>query len=80
MKLPRDVDGDDLVRGLKRLNYHVARSTGSHFILTTEDGGEHHVTVPAHKPIKPGTLSAILKSVARHFGLSLEQLVRRLKL
>ncbi len=80
MKLPRDVNGDQLVRALKRLNYRVDRSTGSHFILTTQDEGEHHVTVPAHKPIKPGTLGAILKSVAGHFGLSLEQLIRRLKL
>ena len=80
MKLPRDVDDDKLVRALKRLNYRVDRSTGSHFILTTTDEGEHHVTVPAHKPIKPGTLSAILKSVARHFDVSMEQLIRRLKL
>jgi predicted RNA binding protein YcfA (HicA-like mRNA interferase family) len=80
MKLPRDVDGDKLVRALKRLNYRIDRSTGSHFILTTRDEGEHHVTVPAHKPIKPGTLSAILKSVARHFGLGVEELIRRIKI
>ncbi len=80
MKLPRDVDGEKLVRALKRLKYRVARSTGSHFILTTDDEGEHHVTVPAHKPIQAGTLSAILKSVAGHFGLTLDQLIHRLKL
>jgi len=80
MKLPRDVGGDKLVRALRRMEYEVVRSTGSHFILTTREEGEHHVTVPAHKPVKPGTLSAILKSVARHFGVSMEELIRRLKL
>jgi predicted RNA binding protein YcfA (HicA-like mRNA interferase family) len=56
------------------------RSTGSHFILTTQEGGEHHVTVPARRPLKPGTLGAILKSVAGHAGETVESEVRRLKL
>lgn len=68
------------MRALKRRNYRVDRSTGSHFILTAQDEGEHHGILPVHKPIKPGTLGAILKSVAAHFGCSVEQLIRRLKL
>ena len=32
--------------------------------------GEHHVTVPAHNPVRVGTLNAIVREVARHFGMS----------
>jgi hypothetical protein len=41
-------------------------------------GGEHHVTVPLHDFIKIGTLSAILKDVASHAGLTREELMRRI--
>jgi hypothetical protein len=30
--------------------------------------GEHHITIPKHKPLRVGTLSAILKEVAEHLG------------
>lgn len=54
MKLLRDVSGDDLVKALRALDYEVTRQTGSHLRLTTTQGGEHHVTVPRHSPLRIG--------------------------
>ncbi len=78
MKLPRDLSGPDLVKALGRLDYEVDHPTGSHVRMTTQRGGEHHVTVSAHEAIKIGTLNAILHGVADHFGLSRDDLLRRL--
>ena len=36
----------------------------------TSQNGEHHITIPAHNPLKTGTLSAILNDVAQHFNIS----------
>jgi predicted RNA binding protein YcfA (HicA-like mRNA interferase family) len=78
LKVPRDVSGTELVKALGRLGYEVARQTGSHIRLTTQQNGEHHVTVPAHDPIKTGTLNAILRDVASHAGLTREELLELL--
>ncbi len=78
MKLPRDLSGQDLVNALVRLEYEVSRQTGSHIRLTTQRNGEHHITVPAHDPIKIGTLNAILRDVANHADLSREELLELL--
>ncbi len=59
MKLPRDVSGDDLAKALKKLGYEVTRQTGSHLRLTTTEGGQHHVTVPRHDPLRVGTLASM---------------------
>ena len=80
MKLPRNVGGTDLVRALRALGYERVRQDGSHIRLTTEQMGIHHVTVPNHSPIKLGTLSAILKAVAAHHRMSVQELVRLLNL
>ena len=39
---------------------------------------QHHVTVPAHDPLKVGTLSGILGDVAGHLKITREELLRRL--
>jgi predicted RNA binding protein YcfA (HicA-like mRNA interferase family) len=80
VKLPRNVSGADLVRVFRVLEYERVRQDGSHIRLTTERFGTHHVTVPNHSPIKLGTLSAILKAVAAHHRMSVEQLVHLLNL
>ena len=46
--------------------------------LTTTLRGEHHVTIPCHKSLRIGTLSAILKDVADHLDLSREKLAETL--
>lgn len=78
MKLPRDLSGGDLARALTILGYSVTRQAGSHMRLTTARGGQHHLTVPRHDPLKPGTLSAILADVAGHFGIPRDELLGRL--
>lgn len=78
MKLPRDLGGPDLARALVKYQYRVTRQTGSHMRLTTKRGGEHHITVPAHTPLRVGTLSAILGEVADHLGKSRDEVVAEL--
>jgi predicted RNA binding protein YcfA (HicA-like mRNA interferase family) len=78
MKLPRDLSGDDLAQALGQLGYQITRRTGAHLRLTTAHQGEHHVTIPRHDSLRVGTLSAILRDVADHHGLTKAELIRRL--
>jgi len=80
MKLPRDVSGADLIKALRRLGYVVNRQRGSHIRVTTQEGGEHHEVIPNHDPVRTGTLNGILKSIASHHNLTVEELVERLEL
>jgi predicted RNA binding protein YcfA (HicA-like mRNA interferase family) len=75
MRLPRDVAGTELAALLGRFGYQITRQTGNHIRLTTQQGGEHHVTIPAHKSLRAGTLNAVLREVADHLSLSREELV-----
>ena len=78
MKLPRDLSGSDLAKALKALGYEITRQAGSHLRLTTTEGGEHHVTIPQHSPLRVGTLAGILNDVAAHAGLSRDELLAKL--
>ncbi len=78
MKIPRDLGGEELATLLQRFGYHVTRQTGSHMRLTTLQGGEYHITIPRHKPLRIGTLSAILRDVAERFEIERETLIRTL--
>ena len=60
MKLPRDLDGPDLIKALRVLGYVPTRQKGSHIRVTTQQNGEHHEVVPNHYPIAVGTLRTIL--------------------
>ncbi len=75
MRMPRDIGSGDLIKLLKQFGYDVTRQTGSHIRLTTEQNGQHHITIPNHDPIKIGTLSAILADVATHFKKTKEDLL-----
>lgn len=81
MKIPRNLNGGDLARRLRVLGYERVRQEGSHIRLTTEAGGTHHVTVPNHRPLKTGTLlGGVLKPVAAHHKLTVEELLAKLGL
>ena len=80
MKLPRNLNGKELALALQIYGYVVTRQKGSHIRVTTQENGQHHEVIPAHKPSKPGTLSSILKSVAQHHQIPTSELIRRLKL
>jgi len=80
MKIPRDCSGAELIRALRRLGYDIRRQTGSHVQLVTQQGGEHHVSVPNHRPLKVGLLNSLLKDIATHHNMTVEQLLRELEL
>ena len=78
MRLPRDVDGAQLARALNVLGYQVTRQKGSHIRVTTQRDGENHEVIPAHQPIKTGTLASILKRIAAHHRITMEELIEML--
>ena len=75
MKLLRDISGNGLAKSLSRLGYEISNQTGSHMRLTTQQRGEHHITIPAHYTIRVGTLNAILRNVAEHHKMSRDELL-----
>jgi len=77
-RLPRDVSGAELAKLLEAFGYVVTRQKGSHLRLTTQDGGEHHVTVPNHDALRTGTLNGVLKDVAEHAGVARDVVVDKL--
>jgi len=76
MRIPRDLSGQELTGLLKRYGYQITRQTGSHFRLTTTMKGEHHITIPKHRPLKVGTLSSILSDIASYLKVSRKTLIR----
>ena len=78
MKIPRDVGGEELAKLLKNYGYQVTRQTGSHIRLTTTLKGEHHITIPRHKPLKVGTLSSILSDISGHLERDKQSLIQSL--
>lgn len=78
MRLPRDVSGITLAKRLSKLGYVVTRQVGSHMRLSTETNGTHHITIPAHDPLKIGTINAILRDLSEHHGLSRDKLLNEI--
>ena len=78
MKIPRDIDGIGLAKSLSRFGYEITRQTGSHIRLTTALNGEHHITIPAHRPLKIGTLNSTLSEIADHFKISKHDILEKL--
>ena len=77
MKLPRDLNGGELVKRLERYGYQLYHQTGSHIIVRTHENGENLISIPNHKPLKVGTLNSILSDVADHLGLDKQIVVER---
>jgi len=76
VRIPREVNGQLLAERLQRHGYALTRQTGSHMRLTRDSAGQQqHLTIPAHKPLRVGTLRQILKDVASQVGCSIEELV-----
>jgi predicted RNA binding protein YcfA (HicA-like mRNA interferase family) len=76
VKIPRDLNGADLAKRLAVYGYSVTRQSGSHMRLSRQTAdGQQHLTIPAHKPMRVGTLRQILKDVASQSGVSLEEVV-----
>jgi len=79
MRLPRNISGGDLIKGLHQYGYKVTRQTGSHIRLTrsTEDK-QFHLTIPRHKPLRVGTLNNIFKDLSAHLGIEKATLIETL--
>ena len=64
---------------LRRYGYEATRQTGSHIRLKSSlHGIDHQVTVPDHKTLKPGTLNAIISSVAKYLEKDRSQFAQEL--
>ncbi len=81
MKLSRDLSSAELEKALHNaFGDQFVRQLGSQRRLTTQTGGEHHLTIPNHDPLRLGTLRAVLAEVMAHHRLTLEQVLHRLDL
>ena len=49
MKIPRDLTGPDLAKALRAFGYERVRQDGSHIRLTTQRGGQHHISASSSK-------------------------------
>lgn len=79
MKLPRELYGRDLARILcVRWSYRQVNQVGSHIVLQTETPQHHRLAVPDHRPLRIGTLNAILRQVAAVKGVSREDILATL--
>jgi len=77
----KNTSGQILVKALEKQGYVVTRQTGSHIRLTLAGSdGDKHITIPAHKPLKLGTISSVLKEVSEHLGITKEALITLLEL
>jgi len=78
-KLPRNINGNELCKYIKKYGYEITRQTGSHIRFTrTLSNQKHHLTIPNHKPIKIETLNKILTDVANNLKIKKEELINNL--
>ena len=65
---------------MQRVGYAVTRQSGSHMRLRRQGSqGQQHITIPAHKPLRVGTLRQILKDVASQCLIELGDLLDQLE-
>lgn len=77
MKLPRDLSGENLIKHLcKHWYYAKVHQVGSHVILQTQQPTSHRIAIPAHTPLRVGTLNSILAAVAAHKGVTREEILK----
>ncbi len=78
-KIPRDISSEELIRSLKVFDYVPTRQTGSHIRLTSHFcHTEHHVTIPAHKRIRIGTLHAIIHDIAVYLSMNKDEVLEKI--
>ena len=79
MRIPRDLYGRDFANHLvRRWAFRELRQTGSHIILRTEEPSGLTVSVPAHRPLRVGTLAGLLEEIANHKNVSTETILHKL--
>jgi predicted RNA binding protein YcfA (HicA-like mRNA interferase family) len=75
---PRDISGEDLIKLVKPYGYIASRQTGSYIRLSTEQNGQHHITLPRPDPLKIGPFASILSDIASHFKITKQELFKEL--
>jgi predicted RNA binding protein YcfA (HicA-like mRNA interferase family) len=79
MKVPRDINANELITLLSHYGYTVTRQTGSHIRLSKQsDKGMHNITIPNHSPIKVGTLHSIIKDFCNKNDLNTNDIYKQL--
>jgi predicted RNA binding protein YcfA (HicA-like mRNA interferase family) len=79
MKIPRNVSGAHLAAILcRRWQYIQVHQAGSHIILETSQPAHQRIAIPDHHPLRLGTFSSILRTVARHKSVSREAIIASL--
>jgi predicted RNA binding protein YcfA (HicA-like mRNA interferase family) len=63
---------------VRRWAFRELRQTGSHIILRTEEPSGLTVSVPAHRPLRVGTLAGLLEEIANHKNVSTETILHKL--
>ncbi len=77
MKVPRDLSGADLISALCRnYGYRRVHQVGSHVILETDEPAHHRIAIPAHDPLRIGTLNSILRAVAAAKSIDKKEILR----
>jgi predicted RNA binding protein YcfA (HicA-like mRNA interferase family) len=80
VKTPRDLSGQEFAKALRVLGYEKVRQDGSHIRMTTQLNGEHHITVPNHRALRIGTLNTLLKLIATHHKITVEEVLTKIDL
>lgn len=79
MKTPRDVSGERLATVLCRhWGYRRVHQVGSHIVLETDTPSHQRIAVPAHNPLRLGTFVSIVKAVARHKAVPVDDILASL--
>ena len=67
MKLPRNLNGLELAEHfVRKWDYQRIHQTGRPIILGSNSPAHQRISIPAHKPLRTGTLAKILQLVAGH--------------
>jgi predicted RNA binding protein YcfA (HicA-like mRNA interferase family) len=79
MKVPRDISGAHLAGILcRKWGYARVHQVGSHIILETAEPSHQRIAVPEHHALRLGTFIAILRTVARHKGVTRDAIIASL--
>jgi predicted RNA binding protein YcfA (HicA-like mRNA interferase family) len=79
VKLPRNISGEQLADHICRhWDYIRITQVGSHIMLRTETPSRSKQVIPAHAPLRIGTLSKILGQIAAHKQVAREDILRGL--
>ena len=61
MGILSNISGKEVVKVFKKIGYYLDHQEGSHMILYNEQPGYPPLSIPNHKELAPGLLSAQIK-------------------